>query len=116
MKSIFQFLAIPLLLLSFSCEEKKYSISTSSIQEKKSLSEVTRIHIDGVFNLILIQSDQESIEVEGDEELIKKLLIDQDGARPHFFTMIGLGEAPIFDSSGPELLSFPLKTCFLTPS
>lgn len=80
MKAIFQFLAIPLLLLCFSCEEKKYSISTSTtIQEKKSLSEVTRIHIDGVFNLMLIQSDQESIEVEGDEELIKKLLIDQDG-------------------------------------
>ena len=79
MKAIFQILAIPLLLLSFSCEEKKYSISTSSIQEKKSLAEVTRIHIDGVFNVILIQSDQESIEVEGDEEMIKKLLIDQDG-------------------------------------
>ena len=79
MKTIFQFLAIPLLLLSFSCDEKKYSVSTSSIQEKKSLSEVTRVHIDGVFNLILIQSDQESIEVEGDEELIKKILIDQDG-------------------------------------
>jgi hypothetical protein len=79
MKSIFQFLAIFLLLLATSCDERKYSISTASIQEKKKLTGVTRLQLDGVFNLTLTQSDQESIEVVGDESMIKKLLIDQDG-------------------------------------
>ncbi len=79
MKSIFQFLAIPLLLLATSCDEKNSYSSTASIQEKKNLSGVTRLQIDGVFNLTITQSDQESIEVVGDESMIKKLLIDQDG-------------------------------------
>jgi hypothetical protein len=79
MKSIFQFLAIPLLLLSISCGESNYSVSTNSIQEKKNLTGVTRLQLDGVFNLTITQSDQESIEVVGDESMIKKLLIDQDG-------------------------------------
>ena len=79
MKSIFQFLAIPLLLLAISCDEKNSYSSTASIQEKKNLSGVTRLQIDGVFNLTITQSDQESIEVLGDESMIKKLLIDQDG-------------------------------------
>ncbi|MEY3648159.1 MAG: hypothetical protein RLZ13_1044 [Bacteroidota bacterium] len=79
MKSILQFLAIPLLLLSISCGERNYSVSTNSIQEKKNLTGVTRLQLDGVFNLTITQSDQESIEVVGDESMIKKLLIDQDG-------------------------------------
>ena len=79
MKSIFQFLAIPLLLLSISCDERNYSVSTASVQEKKNLTGVTRLQLDGVFNLTITQSDQESIEVVGDESMIKKLLIDQDG-------------------------------------
>lgn len=79
MKYILQFLVIPLLLLSSSCDERNYSISTASVQEKKNLTGVTRLQLDGVFNLTLTQSDQESIEVVGDESMIKKLLIDQDG-------------------------------------
>lgn len=79
MKSIFQLLAISLLLLATSCDERKYSISTDSIQEKKKLTGVSRLQLDGVFNLTINQSDQESIEVVGDESLIKKILIDQDG-------------------------------------
>jgi hypothetical protein len=79
MKSIFQVLAIPLLLLSISCDERNYSVSTASVQEKKNLTGVTRLQLDGVFNLTITQSDQESIEVVGDESMIKKLLIDQDG-------------------------------------
>jgi len=79
MKSLFQFLAIPLLLLSSSCDEKNSYSSTSSIQEKKKLTGVTRLQLDGVFNLTITQSEQESIEVVGDESMIKKLLIDQDG-------------------------------------
>jgi hypothetical protein len=79
MKAIFYFLAIPLFLLFISCAERNFSSSGNEVQEKKALSGVTRLKIDGVFNLTISQSDEESIEVEGDEAMIKKLLIDQDG-------------------------------------
>lgn len=79
MKAIFYFLAIPLFLLFVSCAERNFSSSGDEVQEKKALSGVTRLKIDGVFNLTISQSDEESIEVEGDEAMIKKLLIDQDG-------------------------------------
>ena len=79
MKTIFNFLAIPLLLLFFSCESSNSYSSEDEIQEKKVLSGVTRLQVDGVFNLTLTQSDDESIEVEGPSALIDKLIIDQQG-------------------------------------
>ena len=79
MKAIFYFLAIPLFLLSISCSERNSLSSGNEVKEKKALTGVTRLKIDGVFNLTISQSDDESIEVEGDEAMIKKLLIDQDG-------------------------------------
>ena len=79
MKTIFNFLAIPLLLLFLSCESSNSYSSEDEIQEKKVLSGVTRLQVDGVFNLTLTQSDDESIEVEGPSALIDKLIIDQQG-------------------------------------
>ena len=72
MKTIFNFLAIPLLLLFISCESSNSYSSEDEIQEKKVLSGVTRLQVDGVFNLTLTQSDDESIEVEGPSALIEK--------------------------------------------
>lgn len=79
MKAIINFLAFPLLLLFFSCESSNSYSSENEIQEKKILSGVTRLQVDGVFNLTLTQSDDESIEVEGPADLINKLIIDQEG-------------------------------------
>lgn len=79
MKAIFHFIAIPLLFLFFSCSERISFSSGEEIKEKKPLTGVTRLQVDGVFNLIISQSDEESIEVEGDESMVNKLLIDQDG-------------------------------------
>ncbi len=79
MKAIINFLAIPLLLLFFSCESSNSYSSENEIQEKKTLSGVKRLQTDGVFNLTLTQSNEESIEVEGPAELIDKLTIDQQG-------------------------------------
>lgn len=79
MKTIFIFLAIPALLLFFSCESSNSYSSENEIQEKKTLSGVKRLQTDGVFNLTLTQSNEESIEVEGPAELIDKLTIDQQG-------------------------------------
>ncbi len=79
MKAIFYFLAIPLLFLSISCTERNSFSSGDEIKEKKALTGVTRLKLDGVFNLTLTQSDDESIEVEGPSVLIDKLIIDQEG-------------------------------------
>ncbi len=79
MKTILNFGIIPLLLLLFSCESSNSYSSEKEIQEKKALNGVTRLQIDGVFNLTLTQSDDESIEVEGPSALINKLIIDQEG-------------------------------------
>lgn len=77
MKTIFFFLAIPLLLLS--CSERTSFSSGDEVKEKKALTGVTRLKVDGVFNLTISQSDEESIAVEGDEAMVNKLLIDQEG-------------------------------------
>ncbi len=79
MKAIFYFLAIPLLFLSLSCTERNSFSSSDEIKEKKALTGVTRLKVDGVFSLTISQSDEESIEVEGDEAMVNKLLIDQEG-------------------------------------
>ncbi|MEK0442058.1 MAG: hypothetical protein RL403_1036 [Bacteroidota bacterium] len=79
MKILSHFLAIPVLLLFFSCESSNSYSSENEIQEKKTLSGVKRLQTDGVFNLTITQSNEESIEVEGPAELIDKLTIDQQG-------------------------------------
>ncbi len=79
MKAIFYFLAIPLLFLSLSCTERNSFSSSDEIKEKKALTGVTRLKVDGVFSLTISQSDEESIEVEGDQAMVNKLLIDQEG-------------------------------------
>ncbi len=79
MKILSHFLAIPVLFLLLSCESSNSYISEEEIQEKKALTGVTRLQLDGVFNLTLTQSDEESIEVDGTSELIDKLIIDQQG-------------------------------------
>ena len=79
MKTRLNFSIIPILLLLFSCESSNSYSSENEIQEKKALSGVTRLQLDGVFNLTLTQSDEESIEVEGPSSLIDKLIIDQEG-------------------------------------
>ena len=76
MKILSHFLAIPVLFLLLSCESSNSYISEEEIQEKKALTGVTRLQLDGVFNLTLTQSDDESIEVDGTSEIIDKLIID----------------------------------------
>lgn len=79
MKAIFNFLAIPLFLLCLSCEDRHSFRSGNEIIEKKALTGVTRLQLEGTFNLIISQSEEESIQLEGDEAMISKLLISQEG-------------------------------------
>ena len=79
MKTLITYIIFSLPLLLLSCNQRYAYSSGEKIQEKKALIGVRKLQVDGVFNLILTQSDQESIEVEGPPELIEKLIIDQDG-------------------------------------
>lgn len=79
MNTFYNFLAISLIFLFSSCTERNANNSDDKIQEKKALIGVKRLQIDGVFNLTLTQSDDESIEIEGPSGLIDKLIIDQEG-------------------------------------
>jgi hypothetical protein len=75
MKNLFYLLAFPLFFLFASCSYNR----EVTINETKPLNGVTRLKLDGVFSLRLVQSDEESIRVEGPVELIDKLVIDQQG-------------------------------------
>lgn len=79
MKHLGYLLSLPLLLLFLSCSNSRSYRSEKDISESKPLSGVTRLNLDGVFNLTLTQSDEETIRVEGPSELIDKLIIDQQG-------------------------------------
>jgi hypothetical protein len=79
MKNVFYLLALPLLLLLASCSNSVSYNREEDISETKPLNGVTRLQLDGVFTLSLVQSDEESIRVEGPSELIDKLVIDQQG-------------------------------------
>ena len=60
-------LSIFIFALTFSCTERNSYRTGNFVQDQKNITGVTRLHLDGVFNLTLIQSDQESIEVKGDQ-------------------------------------------------
>lgn len=79
MKNRFYLLALPLFLLFASCSNNASYNRELDISETKPLKGVTRLQLDGVFTLSLVQSDDESIRVEGPSELIDKLVIDQQG-------------------------------------
>jgi hypothetical protein len=79
MKNRFYLLALPLFLLFASCSNSASYNREVDISETKPLNGVTRLQLDGVFTLSLVQSDDESIRVEGPEGLIDKLVIDQQG-------------------------------------
>ena len=74
-KSIFYTL---ILLSFFSCRERDGS-SDNRYDEIKYLSGVSKLKIKGVFNLMLTQSDQESIQIIGSQKLAEKLQINQNG-------------------------------------
>jgi hypothetical protein len=50
-----------------------------SYQETREIEGVSRILVSGVFNLFISQGDMESIRIEGDEDLAKKLVVRQRG-------------------------------------
>jgi len=48
-------------------------------QETREIEGVSRILVSGVFNLFISQGDMESLRIEGDEDLVKKLEVRQRG-------------------------------------
>jgi hypothetical protein len=62
------------------CTSKTESITEDdSYQETREIEGVSRILVSGVFNLFISQGDMESLRIEGDEELAKKLVVRQRG-------------------------------------
>lgn len=65
-------------LALFSCQSSDRQ-SENRISDERELSGVTKLRVSGVFDLILNQSDQESLSFEGSSELAEKLKITQEG-------------------------------------
>ncbi len=61
------------------CDSRSSRESINNVVDEKSISEVSRLRISGVFNLILTQSDNPSLRIEGDENLVSKLKVNQSG-------------------------------------
>ena len=77
MKPLFLILLVAGLSL-ISCRNTE-SGSDNRFSEERPLAGVSRLHIDGVFNLYLTQSDNESLTIEGSSELAEKLKVSQEG-------------------------------------
>ncbi|MDX5339731.1 MAG: DUF2807 domain-containing protein [Cyclobacteriaceae bacterium] len=78
----------------FSCNPRNED-SDNRFENVEEISGVSRLKISGVINLTLIQSDQESISIEGSQELSENFKISQQGdllelelkeSKPNFFT------------------------------
>jgi hypothetical protein len=61
------------------CQVSINGSSTNSNSEEKELDGVSRLQINGVFNLYLTQSDDESLTLDGSSELLEKLKVTQEG-------------------------------------
>jgi len=72
-------LVLATLLATLNCSHRSSDQTDAQTKETKPLVGVSALKIDGVFNLHLIQSDQEQITVEGSQELVDELLIHQEG-------------------------------------
>ncbi|EMS34342.1 hypothetical protein C943_03561 [Mariniradius saccharolyticus AK6] len=72
------FLGILLAAWMFSCNSGNKHTG-EQISETRDLDGVSRLKINGVFSLVLSQSDQASLRIEGDKEMADKLQVKQNG-------------------------------------
>ena len=63
----------------YSCSPRNNEDSDNRFEDVREISGVSRLKISGVFNLNLIQSDTESIQIEGSQDLSDRLIIRQQG-------------------------------------
>ena len=73
------FLAALLGVMIFSCSPRNDGDSDNRFENVEEISGVSRLKISGVINLTLIQSDQESISIEGSEDLSERFKVSQQG-------------------------------------
>ena len=66
-------------VFGISCTSRNDSDSGNRVSDERSLEAVSRVDIKGVINLILSQSDNPTLRIEGDEAMISKLKISQTG-------------------------------------
>jgi hypothetical protein len=72
-------LILGLSLMTFSCTTQNSSESGNQVTDERDLPNISRVKIDGVINLVIAQSDKPSLRIEGDEALIAKLQVNQEG-------------------------------------
>lgn len=79
MKFHFSLFLTALLGLLISCSSRQEGQSDNRFSEERKIDGVKRLKISGVFNLNLTQSDQESLSLDGNPEIAKKLKVTQEG-------------------------------------
>jgi hypothetical protein len=71
---LFALIAITL----FSCNKNSSSEkSRNQVVDEQAIGDISKLEISGIFNLIIIQSDDPSLRIEGDENLVSMLKVDQ---------------------------------------
>ncbi len=66
-------------VFGISCTSNNNSGSDNRVSDERSIDEVNRVRVEGVINLILSQSDNPTLRIEGDEAMVSKLIISQTG-------------------------------------
>jgi hypothetical protein len=70
-----------LVVLALSSCTANYSSKESDnrVTDERDLDHVTQLNVSGIFNLYLSQGDKPSLRIEGDEDMIRKLKVIQNG-------------------------------------
>lgn len=117
------FAAFSLFSCTFNSSSKD---SDNRVTDERDLDKVSQLKVSGIFNLYLSQGDKPSLKIEGDEELVKKLKVLQNGevlelkfdeiknnffgeSRPDVFLTLSELELMEFDGVGNLKFEGPFK-------
>lgn len=79
MKTNYAILILLLAAILQSCNANFNSKSENQVIDEQAVDGASKLKISGIFNLYLSQGDQPNLKIEGDEELVQKLKVTQDG-------------------------------------
>ena len=79
MKTNLLFVIAIVATILFSCNPRSDRESDDLYQETMDIEGATRLKVNGAFNLFISQGDLESLHIEGNEDMVKKLKVNQRG-------------------------------------
>jgi hypothetical protein len=79
MKTYLLFIIAILAVSLFACNPRSDRESDDFYEETVDIEGATRLKVNGAFNLFISQGDLESLRIEGNEDLVKKLKVNQRG-------------------------------------